>query len=138
MTKLVLIVETDPLCLSALSFLVLSRGYQPLPLSSAQEACATLDRLDGELAAMITEFDVNSPCEAHCLIAGVRRRFTALPIIVLTADTSHAAREALEALDCHVLFKPSRPEEILNLLPPGDEAPSPAEAPAAHGKAPLP
>jgi two-component system response regulator FlrC len=125
MTTPVLIAETDPLCLSALSFMVMSLGYQPLPFSSSLEVCAALDRLDGEPAAMITEFDVNAPCDAHCIIASIRRRFPALPIIVLTADTSHAAREALENLDCHVLFKPSRPEDIVRLLPPYRE-PSPA------------
>lgn len=139
MAKPVLIVETDPLCLSALSFLVLSMGHQPLQFSSGWEACAALDRLDSEPAAMITEFDLSSPCDVRCIIENVRQRFASLPILVLTADTSHAAREALENLDCHVLFKPSRPEEIVRLLPPGDKAPVAAEAlPGEHEKAPLP
>ncbi|WP_448188266.1 hypothetical protein [Azospirillum sp. sgz301742] len=139
MTKPVLIVETDPLCLSALSFLVLSMGHRPMPFSTGWEACAALNRLDDEPVAMITEFDQSAPCEVRCIIDSIRRRFAALPILVLTADTSHAAREVLESLDCHVLFKPSRPEEIMRLLPPGDTTPSTAEtAPEAHEKAPLP
>ena len=122
MPRPVLIIETDALCLSALSFMVLSLGFRPVPLSSSREVCATLGQLDRAPAALITEFEVNSPCEARCLIASIRQRYADLPIIVLTADTSHAAREALETLDCHVLFKPSRPEDILRLLPRGDEA----------------
>jgi len=117
MEKPVLIVETDALCLSALSFLVLSAGHRPMAFTSGREVCPMLDRLDAEPAAMITEFDLNTPCEARCILDTVRRRYPGLPIIVLTADTSAAAREALEGLDCHVLFKPSRPEEILDLLP---------------------
>ena len=120
MERPVLIVETDALCLSALSFLILAAGYRPLTFTSGREVCPALDRLDTEPAAMITEFDLNTPCEAHCVIDTIRRRYPRLPVIVLTADTSVAARDALDGLDCHVLFKPSRPEEILALLPSAD------------------
>ena len=125
MERPVLIVDTDALCLSALSFLVLSAGFRPLTFRTGRDVQPALDGLGGEPAAMITEFDLDTPGEERGVFASVRQRYPALPIIVLTADTSIAARKALEGMDCHVLFKPSRPQEILELLPPAD---SPAHA----------
>ena len=123
MARPVLIIETNALCLSAMSFLVLSAGFQPMAYDTARAACAALEQIEGEPAAIITEFDLGSSCESHCIIDSLRRRYPAMPIIVLTADTSAAARGALEGLDCHVLFKPSRPDEILALLPTADAEP---------------
>lgn len=116
MEKPVMIIDTDPLCLSALSILVLSLGYRPLAFSSGHEACTVLGSLNTAPAALITEYELTLNCEARCMIDRARQRFGRLPIIVLTADTSSRARTALAELDCRVLFKPTNADEIIATL----------------------
>lgn len=116
MAKPVVIVETDPLCLSALGILVASLGYEPMPFSSGRAACAALSAMDTSPHAIITEHDLFQSCSAECLTDSLRARFGPIPIIVLTADTSTETRSALMELDCSVLFKPAKPDEITRLL----------------------
>jgi two-component system, sensor histidine kinase len=112
----ILIVEDEPAVLNAMRMLLRAEGYKVTTASSLAEAVACA-RESPDLELLLTDYHLAGGETGTQVITSVRAvRGPRLKVIMITGDTSSAARafEGHEAL-CF-LSKPVDPRELLNLL----------------------
>jgi len=112
----ILIVEDEPAVLAAMRMLLRAEGYKVTTASSLAEALACA-RESPDLELLLTDYHLAGGETGTQVITSVRAvREPRLKVIMITGDTSSAARafEGHEAL-CF-LSKPVDPRELLNLL----------------------
>lgn len=112
-TRTLLLVDDEPAQVRLVTALAARAGWRTTP---AADGAAALDLLEGGLATVdAVLIDVwREGGEAPALVAEMRRRWPALPILVLTAQTSIAlAVEAMRAGATDFLLKPIAPDRLV-------------------------
>jgi two-component system response regulator AtoC len=108
----VLLVDDEPAVLFAVTELVRSAGHEPVLARSGREA---LERLDG-VDAVVTDFAMPG-MDGLALLAAVRERDEALPVILLTAQGSErVAVRAMKAGAYEYVTKPFDIDEMALVL----------------------
>lgn len=116
-TKLLLLIDDEPAQCRLISALASRAGFRTIFARDAETAVATLGTQDGMmLDAIILDHWVPGS-EATDLIAELKARRPALPILMLTAVGSiEEAVEAVRAGATDYLIKPVAPEQLLQAL----------------------
>jgi DNA-binding NtrC family response regulator len=114
-TRMLMLVDDEPAQVRLVSALAARAGWRTVSVSDNETAIATLGTRDGMMldAILIDRWDAH----AAELIAELRARRPALPILVLTAtDSAAVAVEAMRAGASDFLVKPLAPERLLAAL----------------------
>ncbi|MEW4468405.1 sigma-54 dependent transcriptional regulator [Parasphingorhabdus sp. JC815] len=116
-TKLLMLIDDEPAQCRLISAVASRAGYRTIFVRDAETAIATLGTQDGMmLDAIILDHWVPGP-ESTELIAELKSRRPALPILMLTADASISeAVNAVRAGAIDYLIKPVAPEQLLQAL----------------------
>ncbi|KLE35208.1 sigma-54-dependent transcriptional regulator [Aurantiacibacter luteus] len=115
--RLLMLIDDEPAQTRLVSALAARDGWRTLTVGDSETAIATLGTRQGmQLSAIILEQGV--PGERACeLIAALRERRPALPILMLTKSTSpQLAVEAMRAGATDYLVKPVAPERLMQAL----------------------
>jgi two-component system response regulator AtoC len=108
----VLVVDDEPAVLFTLKEVLLDRGHEAVTAASGREA---LERLDG-VDAVITDLTMPG-MDGFALLAAVRERDAALPVVLLTAHGSEkVAVQAMKAGAYDYAAKPFDIDEILAVV----------------------
>ncbi|MCX7676861.1 MAG: sigma-54 dependent transcriptional regulator [Alteraurantiacibacter sp.] len=115
--RLLMLIDDEPAQSRLITALAAREGWRTLVVDEAEKAIATLGTRQGmQLSAIILDQWVpgDSACE---LIAELKQRRPALPILMLTASTSPLlAVEAMRAGATDYLVKPVAPERLMQAL----------------------
>lgn len=116
-TKLLMLIDDEPAQCRLISAIASRGGYRTIHARDPETAIATLGTQDGMmLDAIILDHWVPGP-EATSLIAELKARRPAVPILMLTAVGSVAeAVDAMRAGATDYLIKPVGPEQLLAAL----------------------
>lgn len=119
MARTVVIVEDSESCATPLEIALAEiSGVEVLMLSNARDALEIFCNRDGDIAALVT--DLHLPfMDGFELIKEVRRdkRYSGMPILVVTADTDPATPARVQRLGANACFpKPYSPAEIRQKL----------------------
>lgn len=112
-----MLVDNDPVQSRLITALAAREGWRTMIVRDAATAVTTLARPDGlHLSAVILDQAV--PADGACaLMAELKRRRPAMPILVLTTSTSpHLAVEAMRAGATDYLVKPIAPDRLMQAL----------------------
>ncbi|MFC3097265.1 sigma-54-dependent transcriptional regulator [Alteraurantiacibacter palmitatis] len=115
--RLLMLIDDEPAQSRLITALAAREGWRTLVVDEAEKAIATLGTRQGmQLSAIILDQWV--PGDAACdLIAELKDRRPALPILMLTASTSPLlAVEAMRAGATDYLVKPVAPERLMQAL----------------------
>ncbi|TIX51822.1 sigma-54-dependent transcriptional regulator [Alteraurantiacibacter aquimixticola] len=115
--RLLMLIDDEPAQSRLISALAAREGWRTLVIDEAEKAIATLGTRQGmQLSAIILDQWV--PGDQACeLIAELKERRPALPILMLTASTSPLlAVEAMRAGATDYLVKPVAPERLMQAL----------------------
>lgn len=115
--RLLMLIDDEPAQSRLITALAAREGWRVLVVDEAEKAIATLGTRQGmQLSAIILDQWV--PGDAACeLIAELKDRRPALPILMLTASTSPLlAVEAMRAGATDYLVKPVAPERLMQAL----------------------
>ena len=115
--RLLMLVDADPAHSRVISALAGREGWRSLTVDDSEKAIATLGTRQGmQLSAIILDQAV--PGERACdLIAELKERRPALPILMLTGNTSpQLAVEAMRAGATDYLVKPVAPDRLMQAL----------------------
>ncbi len=115
--RLLLIIDRDPAQARAVANHASREGWRTVCVDECEAAIATLGTQEGmQLTAIV--LDQSVPGEDACdLIAEMKSRRPALPIMMLTASTSpQLAVEAMRAGAADYLVKPVSPEKVMQAI----------------------
>ncbi len=115
--RLLMLIDDEPAQSRLISALAAREGWRTLVVDEAEKAIATLGTRQGmQLSAIILDQWV--PGDQACeLIAELKERRPALPVLMLTASTSPLlAVEAMRAGATDYLVKPVAPERLMQAL----------------------
>lgn len=115
--RLLMLIDDDPAQCRLVSALAGREGWRILTVESSEKAIATLGTRHGmQLSAVI--LDQGVPGDLACeLIAELKDRRPALPLLMLTASTSpQLAVEAMRAGATDYLVKPVSPDRLMQAL----------------------
>lgn len=115
--RLLMLIDDEPAQSRLITALAAREGWRTLVIDDAEKAIATLGTREGmQLSAIILDQWV--PGEDACmLIAELKERRPALPILMLTASTSpQLAVEAMRAGATDYLVKPVAPDRLMQAL----------------------
>lgn len=116
-TKLLLLIDDEPAQCRLISALASRAGFRTIFARDAETAVATLGTQDGMMLDAIILDNWVPGSEATDLIAELKARRPALPILMLTAVGSiEEAVEAVRAGATDYLIKPVAPEQLLQAL----------------------
>lgn len=115
--RLLMLIDKEPAQCRLISALAAREGWRTLVVDDTERAIATLGTRQGmQLSAVILDQGVPGDA-ASDLIAQIRERRPALPILMLTASTSpQLAVEAMRAGATDYLVKPAAPELLMQAL----------------------
>ena len=115
--RLLMLIDDDPAQSRLLTALAAREGWRVLAIDDSEKAIATLGTRQGmQLSAIILDQSVPGD-RAGELIAELKDRRPALPILMLTASTSPLlAVEAMRAGATDYLVKPVAPERLMQAL----------------------
>jgi DNA-binding NtrC family response regulator len=115
--RLLLLIDDEPAQRRLVAALAARGGWRSVFASDAEMGIATLGTQDGMQLDAILIDHWSAEAEATSLIAELRERRPALPILILTANGSVAhAVEAMRAGATDFLVKPLAPERLLSAL----------------------
>ena len=116
-TRLLMLIDDEPAQSRLISALAAREGWRTLIVHDAETAIATLGTRQGmQLSAIILDQWVPGD-DACALIAELKSRRPALPILMLTASTSPLlAVEAMRAGATDYLVKPVAPDRLMHAL----------------------
>ncbi|RZM04875.1 MAG: response regulator, partial [Sphingomonas sp.] len=115
--RLLLLIDDEPAQRRLVSALAARAGWRSVFASDAEMAIATLGTQDGMQLDAILLDHWGTDAESDALLAELRSRRPALPILVLTANGSVAhAVAAMRAGATDFLVKPLAPERLLAAL----------------------
>ena len=115
--RLLMLIDDEPAQSRLITALAAREGWRTLVVDDSEKAIATLGTRQGmQLSAIILDQWV--PGDAACeLIAELKRRRPALPILMLTTSTSpQLAVEAMRAGATDYLVKPASPDRLMQAL----------------------
>lgn len=112
----VLVIDDDDLVRAGFSAFLHGLGLRPIE-------CPGIDALDGvpaeeraRVCAVVTDFRFRQPPSGTDALVRVRRAFPAVPILVLTGDTSDEPRHAAALIDAQLHHKPVRVTPMIDAL----------------------
>jgi signal transduction histidine kinase/CheY-like chemotaxis protein len=112
----IMVIDDDPMIVSALMQDLADRGCKPQGATSAAEAEAILNA-SPEMEAMIVDYDLGCSETGPELLHRMERKLTKrLPGLILTGGTDSATLTAIIASDLPWLTKPAEPEAIVKTL----------------------
>lgn len=116
-TKLLMLIDDEPAQCRLISALASRAGYRTIFARDAETAIATLGTQDGMMLDAIILDHWAPGTESTELVAELKSRRPALPILMLSADASVSeAVEAIRAGATDYLIKPVAPEQMLQAL----------------------
>lgn len=115
--RLLMLIDDEPAQSRLVSALVAREGWRTIVVADSETAIATLGTRDGmQLGAIILDQWVPGD-DACCLIAELKSRRPALPILMLTTSASPLlAVEAMRAGATDYLVKPVSPDRLMQAL----------------------
>lgn len=116
-TRLLMLIDDEPAQSRLITALAAREGWRTLTVSDSETAIATLGTREGmQLSAIILDQWVPGD-EADALIAELKSRRPALPILMLTTSSSPLlAVEAMRAGATDYLIKPVAPDRLMRAL----------------------
>ncbi len=112
----ILVVDDDPAVLNATRLLLTAEGYGVATASSGAQALERV-RESADLELLISDYHLAERETGRQLIASVRQlRGPEFKAVLITGDTSTAARGVQRHENIHFLSKPVNPDELLRLI----------------------
>jgi two-component system response regulator FlrC len=110
----ILIAEDDPALREALVDTLALAGYEVVEAVDGESALAQLERV--EVGMVVSDVQMK-PMDGHRLLAEIKQRRPALPVLLMTAyGVVDKAVEAMRAGACHYITKPFEPEQLVSLV----------------------
>jgi DNA-binding NtrC family response regulator len=115
--RVLMLIDDEPVQIRLITALAAREGWRTITVKDAKAAAATLSSRQGmQLSAIILDLAVPGE-EALSLVADLKTRRPALPILMLTTSTSPLlAVEAMRAGANDYLVKPIAPERLMQAL----------------------
>ncbi len=115
--RVLMLIDDDPAQTRLITALAAREGWRTLPVPDGESALATLESRAGRQLYGIILDQLVPGYEACALIAELRTRRPALPILMLTTSTSpQLAVEAMRAGASDYLVKPIAPDRLMQAL----------------------
>jgi CheY-like chemotaxis protein/anti-sigma regulatory factor (Ser/Thr protein kinase) len=112
---LVLCIENEIAIAEAMTALLSGWSCEVVWGTTADAAMAALGERRPDI--VLTDYHLDHGLNGLDVLAGLRARFgSGLPAAVITADRDAAVRQAAEAADCHIAYKPLRPGALRALI----------------------
>ena len=114
-SRLVLLVEDEPLILLTLQSLLEDAGYSVLPANNADEAVLALEESISELLGLITDIRLGSGRDGWSLARHARSLRPDLPVVYVSGDSAH--RWVIEGVPSSLMVqKPFLTAEVLTAV----------------------
>lgn len=119
----ILVIEDDAELRTLLALYLREEGHRPTTVRDGTEALALVERKSVRPDVILTDYNLPGPMNGAQLAAALRSRAErAIPVVVLTGDTSPAVMRDVAAQGCIQLHKPVHltqlQQTIRSLLPP--------------------
>lgn len=113
--RTVLLVEDDERVRRGLTMMLKRWGARVVDVASVKELAAVVPRLRRRPHVMLTDYRLPGGATGGTAVELVRRRW-AVPGVIITGDTAPERLREASSLDCHLLYKPVDPAELVRVL----------------------
>jgi two-component system CheB/CheR fusion protein len=114
---MILIVEDEATIRHALELLLRSRGFQLVICDSGEQALQQLSRQQLQPQLVITDLRLPGAYTGLDWLKKLRQVLpSAIPVLVITGDTSPGLHNPIEAIGCMLLTKPVHAGKLLNII----------------------